>query len=757
MHDLNHKLARILRWMAAILAVIVTVMAPIGYFLFELQEHKASLESEVEITAQIVSHVASPEGWRLPKSKLEELFSRRPLQGYAEVRRVFDSDNTVIAERADPLDPPVLTRSADIFYSGAKVGRIDISRSLRPTLLKTGAIALFGVLIGCLTFLVFKIFPMKAFSRVLADNSRLLAEAQHKVREQEALNAIAKATTGTLNLDAVLTIALNKALEVTGRDQGYICLKDPVSGKTSVAAHRGILPEHIDSLSRFRLRGGESDTVLDTGKVVVVNDTAEASLGGQQLRHGSRAIVWVPLKAKGLVIGVLTVATGTMKAFLPAEVRFLEAIGNIIGVAIDNARLFSETQQNLKLMQTLRDIDHAVTSTLDLKTLLDLLVQKIGLALPSSAVGIQLVNPATGRLERMACCNLDEAEWKSIQGKEGEKILKRKSHWTIRNLQTDRNIQDKDFFRKHGLVSYIGVPLVAKGESLGILSTYTKYEHAFTEDEVRFLSMLASQAVMAIQNSQLYEQTKKQAVELDKASKLQADFTAMIAHDLRSPLTSIIGASEMMETGLVGEINADQQKWLRKIQATGRKLVDLVSDFLDVAKIESGRIDLVNEDVDLKQLIAGAVESYLPLAQEKQIVLREAVEPDLPSIHADPRRLDQVLANLVSNAIKFTSQGGIVELGACLNGSGVKVYVKDSGVGISQDEIGTLFEKYRQTTSGKTSTKKGTGLGLVISKMIVEAHGGQISVESEEGKGCTFFFSLPCATQSSFSADFSSR
>ncbi|MGH7844820.1 MAG: ATP-binding protein, partial [Candidatus Binatia bacterium] len=743
MHELNHKLARILRRTAGILAVIVAVMAPIGYFLFELQEHKASLESEAEITAQIVSHAASPEGWRVPKSKLEGLFSRRP-HGYAEVRRVFDSENAVIAERADPLDSPVLTRSADIFSSGAKVGRIDISRSLRPTLLKTGAIALFGILIGCLTFLVFKIFPMRALSRVLADNSRLLAEAQHKVREQEAFNAIAKATSGTLNLDAALTIALNKALEVTGRDQGYICLKDPVSGKTSVAAHRGIQPEHIDSLSRFRLRGGESDTVLDTGKVVVVNDTTEASLGGQTLRHGSRAIVWVPLKAKGLVIGVLTVATGTTKAFLPAEVRFLEAIGNIIGVAIDNARLFSETQQNLKLMQTLREIDQAVTSTLDLKTLLDLLVQKIGLALPSSAVGIQLVNPATGHLERMACCNLDELEWKSIQGKEGEKILKRKSPWTIRNLQTDRNIQGKDFFRKHGLVSYIGLPLAAKGESLGILSTYTKYEHAFTDDEVRFLSMLASQAAMAIQNSQLYEQTKKQALELDKANKLQADFTAMIAHDLRSPLTSIIGAAEMMETGLVGEINADQQKWLGKIQATGRKLVDLVSDFLDVAKIESGRIDLVNEDVDLSQLIASAVESYLPLAHEKGIILRAAAEPDLPPIQADPRRLDQVLANLVSNAIKFTQEGGTVEVGAHLaNGSGVKVYVKDNGAGIHQDEIGTLFEKYRQTTSGKTSTKKGTGLGLVISKMIVEAHGGRIWVESEEGKGSTFSFSLP--------------
>jgi signal transduction histidine kinase len=137
------------------------------------------------------------------------------------------------------------------------------------------------------------------------------------------------------------------------------------------------------------------------------------------------------------------------------------------------------------------------------------------------------------------------------------------------------------------------------------------------------------------------------------------------------------------------------------------------------------------------------VENYLPLAKEKGIALRNST-PSLPAIHADPRRLDQVLCNLLGNAIKFTNQGGSVEVGACFGeGAEVKVHVKDTGVGIPKEEIGSLFQKYRQAKSGKAYGKKGTGLGLVIAKMIIEGHGGAISVESEEGRGTTFVFTLP--------------
>jgi signal transduction histidine kinase len=754
MHHINDRLARILVWIAGVVATVITFAAPTGYFLLELQNHRGSLESEADLNARLLSPAMTigPEGVRFEKTRLEEFLARRPRPGYAEARRILDLENRVIAERADPLvESPMLTRSADLRYSGVKIGRIEIARSLRLALIRTASIALLGALLGWLTFLVFKVIPMRALRRVVAENARLLESARRNAREQGALNAIAAATARSLHLDAVLGIALDKALEVTGRDRGYICLKDPSSGRISVAAHRGIGAEHLDSLSRFVIRGGSGDAVLESDKAIVSNDTRKQYPGGEAPRDGSRALVQVPLKSKGLAIGFLTVATSTSIPFQPREVQFVEAIGNIIGVAIDNARLFSATEQNLRRMQTLLEIDQAIASTLDRGTLLSLLLEKISRGLPSSAISVELFDPETGRVQRVACCNLDEAEWNSPNERQGLRIanfvLRQKAPLKIGNLQTDRNWGDAEYFRKLGLVSYMGIPLIGKGEMLGVLSTYTKYEHEFNDEEIKLLSMVASQAAMAIQNAQLYEQTKTQATELDKANKLQADFTAMIAHDLRSPLTGIMGAAEMMDAGLLGSVNEEQKKWLGKIQATGRKLVDLVSDFLDLAKIEAGHIGLAKEDMDLEQLISSTLENYLPLAQEKGITLRHST-PTLPTLHADPRRLDQVLCNLLGNAIKFTNQGGAVEIGACLGGGAeVKVYVKDTGVGIPKDEIAGLFQKYQQATSGKAYGKKGTGLGLVISKMIVEAHGGTIWVESEEGQGTAFFFTLPFATE----------
>ena len=200
----------------------------------------------------------------------------------------------------------------------------------------------------------------------------------------------------------------------------------------------------------------------------------------------------------------------------------------------------------------------------------------------------------------------------------------------------------------------------------------------------------------------------------------------------------------MLEDGLLGPVSEEQQKWLAKMQAMCHNLVDLVNDFLDLSKLEAGHVHLRKERVDLHQLIRNNVETYLPLASHKSIALVEQIEPDLSPVEADPRRLDQVLLNLITNAIKFTPEGGKIEVGAGRDdGAGIKLWVKDTGAGIAPEEIISLFQKYHQTTSGQTSSKKGTGLGLVICKMIVEAHGGGIWVESEPGKGSKFTVALP--------------
>jgi signal transduction histidine kinase len=246
---------------------------------------------------------------------------------------------------------------------------------------------------------------------------------------------------------------------------------------------------------------------------------------------------------------------------------------------------------------------------------------------------------------------------------------------------------------------------------------------------------------------------KRMLIELGTANRQIADFSAMIAHDLRAPLANIAAAASILEDGLAGPVNKEQKKWAARIQSSSRTLVALVNDFLDLSKIEAGHIDLVKGEVDLEEVIRNSFDDFVVLAKEKKISLRNHTDSGLPRITADPRRLDQLFANLLTNAIKFTPKGGVIEIGACREkgsgsqGSAVRVWVKDSGVGIPAAEIGHLFEKYRQTSSGKTSEQKGTGLGLVICKMIVEAHGGKIRVESEEGKGSTFIVTIPCLVE----------
>ncbi|MBI2997999.1 MAG: GAF domain-containing protein, partial [Deltaproteobacteria bacterium] len=540
------------------------------------------------------------------------------------------------------------------------------------------------------------------------ENARLFEETGHRAREQAALNAIATATSQSLRIDDMLRIALDKVLEVTGREQGYVRLTDLVTGNVTLAAHRGISQKYVETLLHQRTPGGKSDQVFESGEPLIINDPEGSLLKEQTRREGSRSMSWFPLKVRGRTVGIMNISTTRPIPFQPREVELLKAIGNIIGVAIENARLFEQTQRNLERVRALHEIGLATTSTFDLHSVLDVLMEKIDVFLTYTAVLVWLLNRETGQLERTACRNLDEKEWKGRKLKGTSRFVQTavetKAPVVVRNIQTDPRALDPEFYRRYELVSYLGMPLLAKGEVLGVLVFLTREEHEFSRNEIEFLSTLAGQAAVAIHNSQLYEQIKNQAVELERANKAQADFTAMIAHDLRSPLMNVTGAAGMIHDGLFGPVNEDQKKWLLKIQAYSHSLVGLVNDFLDLSKLEAGGLDLARGELDLGTVIHDSVDGFLALARNKKIILTADVAPGLPRIDGDPNRLGQVLTNLLSNAIKFTGEGGRVEIGVIPQGGElVKIQIRDTGVGIAREEVGTLFEKYRQTSSGKVS------------------------------------------------------
>ena len=238
---------------------------------------------------------------------------------------------------------------------------------------------------------------------------------------------------------------------------------------------------------------------------------------------------------------------------------------------------------------------------------------------------------------------------------------------------------------------------------------------------------------------------KERTAELEKANKERADFTAMIVHDLRSPLSVIAGVSDTIEHGFLGPLTDEQRRWIARIGENTKYMTNIISDFLDISKLEAGNFTLARTEVDLRDLATACIENFIPIAEKKDIKLSNKCDEGLPKLSADPRWLNQIFWNLLSNAIKFTGAGGEITVGCEKVDGNIKAWVKDTGIGISQGELSGLFRKYHQSETHGTESEQGTGLGLAICKMIVEAHRGNIWVESQDGLGTTFYFTVPLA------------
>jgi len=560
----------------------------------------------------------------------------------------------------------------------------------------------------------------------------------------------------TSELQEALKETIVKVMKLTGADAASIRLTNDDNSEFVFSVYQGFSEAYIRERPFLVSEEAGAIKAIQTGQPFIIANLSNNQSSDQSplAREKLHSAVFLPLKTPKKTFGIMTVANREAGRLNSKQADLFTAIAHQISVALQNARLFQETERNLERIGALHDIVLAVTSSLNLRSVLDVLLKKISMFLPYPVVTVQLLNKTTGRLELAACQNIDESEWKAETqpGSGLDSAAPEIVPVIVTNSQTDRRTSASDFLRRYGLISFVQLPLVAKSEVLGIITFFKKEEHEFTGDEVEFLTTLAGQAAIAISNAQLYERSTEQAIELEKASKLQADFSAMIVHDLRSPLSTIMGIAEMMGNGMLGDLNDDQKNWTDRIKKNATGLVALVSDFLDLSKLEAGRIELTRAPTDVTDLLRKEVENFGPLARSKNIVLSLQADT-LPAVQADARRLDQVLNNLVSNAVKFTAEGGSIQLHARHDQrNGIIVRVQDTGVGISPDEIANLFQKYQQSTSGKTSEHKGTGLGLVISKMIVEAHGGKIWVESEEGKGTTFVFTLPVEAYSQPSA-----
>ncbi len=597
---------------------------------------------------------------------------------------------------------------------------------------------------------------------VAVQKAWLFEESQRRAREQEALNAIATAASQSLRLDEILQIALDKVREITGRERVNIRLKDPVTGEVRLRAHLGFSPEEIEDLRR-RAPHKMSDQVFASGEPLVIHDSKEVSPG--TLLERSRSVAWIPIKTGAKVVGILGISDNKSVPFSKSEIDLLLAIGNVIGIAIENARLFEETQRNLERVKALREIDQAITSTLDLRTVLDVLLEKIDLVLPYSATTVRLLNKESGAIEPVACRNLDEKEWKAERWRGGRGIpnvvFETKAPVTISNVQSDPQNRDQEFFRKHGLVSYLGVPLIVQNEVLGVISFYTKEEHDFSNEEVEFLSTLAGQAAIAIHNSEVYEEMATLASNLSRANRVKDEFLSVMSHELRTPLNVVMGYTAMIKDRMLGEINPEQEKALEKVISRARDQLTMITNILQATQLEAEGVKVENQEVSLRDFLDDLRSSYEG-SFGKEISIVWDYPSDLPVIKTDSEKLNHILQNLINNAIKFTEKGNVTISARYLNGSRVgestqqkgdgdsqngvvELKVSDTGIGIDEENFPLIFERFRQVDSSETRRYGGVGIGLYIVKKFTEMLGGQVEVQSEPGKGSTFTVTIPVA------------
>ena len=297
--------------------------------------------------------------------------------------------------------------------------------------------------------------------------------------------------------------------------------------------------------------------------------------------------------------------------------------------------------------------------------------------------------------------------------------------------------------RLGGYRTALGVPIRSEHEVIGVIAMSRNAVRPFNDAQIRLVQTFADQTAIAIENVRLFNEIREKSAQLEAASRHKSEFLANMSHELRTPLNAIIGFSDVLEQRLFGELNARQADYPRDIASSGRHLLELVNEILDLSKVEAGRMELEPSEFALAETIRAALAFVRERAAGHRVELETVLPEDLGTVVADERKIRQVLLNLLSNAVKFTSDGGRVAVHAVRMVGEIQVSVQDTGIGIAPEDRPRVFEEFRQV--GKTSdrSREGTGLGLTLAKKFVELHGGEIWVESEVGKGTTFRFAIP--------------
>jgi signal transduction histidine kinase len=407
--------------------------------------------------------------------------------------------------------------------------------------------------------------------------------------------------------------------------------------------------------------------------------------------------------------------------------------------------------QSVEKLTALGEVSRALSSTLDVETVLDTIVSRASQLAGGAGCSIYEYDEDAERFELRAMHNYAPEFVEALRAvplRKGEGLMGRAAEMRepvqVPDISKPEAYQSssRDTLIRFGYRALLAVPLLREDQIIGSLSFNRKAPGEFLPEVVDVLRTFATQSALAIQNARLFREIADKSTQLEAASRHKSEFLANMSHELRTPLNAIIGFSEVLTERMFGELNEKQDEYLKDIHASGQHLLSLINDILDLSKIEAGRMELDRSAFDLPSAIENALILVRERASRRGIRLGSTIDERLGAIDGDERKVKQVLLNLLSNALKFTPEGGRIDVGARLHNGVAEVSVADTGIGIAPADQDAVFEEFRQV--GTTDKKaEGTGLGLALSRKFIELHGGKIWVRSQLGAGAAFTFTLP--------------
>ena len=597
---------------------------------------------------------------------------------------------------------------------------------------------------------VIAIENVRLFKEIQQRNAEFREALEHQTATSEVLGIISRSPT---DVQPVLNAIVESAARVCGIDNLGLRLRE---GNMLVSrAQFGPIPPGRVEIS---VDDPAPRWVREHGTLHVpdVNEPNDVQIENSS---GSRTHLFVPLRQKGEFIGTLSARRIEVRPFTPAQIKLLETFADQAVIAIENVRLFKELDErtneltrSVGELQALGEVGQVVSSTLDLETVLTRIVSHAVQLSGTDGGAIYEYDEQSEEFLLRATDHMEEELINALRANPprlGDGVVGRaaasREPVQIPNILEERTYAPRmrQMLERFGFRASLAVPLLREDRIVGGLVVRRKSTGEFRPEVIELLKTFATQSVLAIQNARLFREIEDKSRQIEAANRHKSEFLANMSHELRTPLNAIIGFSEVLGERLFGELNEKQAEYTDDILSSGRHLLSLINEILDLSKVEAGRMELELATFDLPLAIDNARTFVRERATKHGINLDVTVDERLGDFVGDERKIKQILLNLLSNAVKFTPEGGRIGINARQADGSVEISVSDTGIGIAPEDQARIFEEFRQVGGDYAHKKEGTGLGLTLAKKFVELHGGRIWVESEVGKGSTFSFTLP--------------